>query len=182
MINLTWNHGVFSFPISIALETAQAEATVIGLLQSYDQFQIKHQIFGLSVGQAIDRFNPVRRVQGNLTAQTQPLPTPESQPQLKIWHIPQVPMPAFEWHVANLLEAKQLLQVLAEYDQWLEREGLKPDYSNAAGLLYWEPTSEEWLDWTNDWDLSIDEIPTDVLQSQSYAEIFRDYNNLRLVS
>ena len=73
---------------------------------------------------------------------------PDQSPQegdLRIWWIPQIPMKPFEWPVADLTQAKLLLDVLAEYDLFQYENKIKPDYYNTGGLQVFEDS--EWLDW-----------------------------------
>lgn len=65
--------------------------------------------------------------------------------QLKVWWIPQVPGKAFNVNVATLVEAKLLLNALAEYDLFQLKENIKPDYANAGGLAVF--ADGEWGDW-----------------------------------
>lgn len=53
----------------------------------------------------------------------------------KVWHIPQVPMPAFEVPCETLAEAIKIRDVLDEYDLFEFENRVKPDYSNAAGIM-----------------------------------------------
>ncbi len=64
---------------------------------------------------------------------------------LRVWHIPQVPMPAFYFKVKNINEAKLVLNVLADYDIFQVVRKVKPDYSNAQGLEEFD--GKEWCDW-----------------------------------
>ncbi len=66
---------------------------------------------------------------------------------LRIWWIPQVPMPAFRKEVATLLEAKLLLVTLAQYDIFQLAYNIKPDYCNAGGLEMYDEDDHEWYDW-----------------------------------
>ena len=53
---------------------------------------------------------------------------------LRVWHIPQVPMNSFKVEVENVKEAIKILNVLADYDIFQFKNKVKPDYSNASGL------------------------------------------------
>jgi len=75
---------------------------------------------------------------------------------LKVWWIPQVPMKAFEAPVKNIGEAKLLLRVLAEYDLFQYKNKVKPDYSNAGGLMVFE--NGDWVEWEGVDGESIDDI------------------------
>jgi hypothetical protein len=66
---------------------------------------------------------------------------------LRVYWIPQVPGEAFYVDVANLVEAKLLLDTLANYDIFQFDNRIKGDYCNAGGLEVWE--DEEWCEW---WD------------------------------
>lgn len=66
---------------------------------------------------------------------------------LRVWHIPQVPMKAFHVRVKNIREAKLVLDTLAFYDLFQYHNKIKPDYSNAAGLeVFHKGEWEEWDD------------------------------------
>lgn len=89
---------------------------------------------------------------------------------LRVWHIPQVPMKPFHVAVESPKEAKKILDVLANYDIFQYENEVKPDYCNAAGLeIYEESGSEEgtapgWVEWEcpetfvtiDDWDSHTD--------------------------
>jgi len=65
---------------------------------------------------------------------------------LKVWWIPQVPMEkAFEVKVANIVEAKLLLEALGYYDLYQLENNIKPDFANAGGVNVWDGT--EWIDY-----------------------------------
>lgn len=68
---------------------------------------------------------------------------------LRIWWIPQIPGKSFEVEVANLVEAKLLLDVLARYDNFQFQHNIKPDYSNAGGVQEKDP-NDGWVDWYPD--------------------------------
>jgi hypothetical protein len=69
---------------------------------------------------------------------------------LKLWWIPQIPMKAFEVEIASLEEGVKLLEVLANYDLFQFENNVKPDYSNAGGIVMFEAESGEWVDWYDD--------------------------------
>lgn len=68
--------------------------------------------------------------------------------QLRVWHIPQVPMKAFRVPVKNIQEAKKVLDILANYDIFQFENNIKPDYSNVGGLEEFD--GEEWQEWEDD--------------------------------
>jgi len=53
---------------------------------------------------------------------------------LRVWWIPQVPMPAFEVPVESRSQGWWLVEVLARYDEFQFVHNVKPDYSNAGGV------------------------------------------------
>lgn len=57
--------------------------------------------------------------------------------QYKVWHIPQIPGKAFQVELEDLEEAKRLVTVLALYDLFQYDNNIKPDYSNASGIMEW---------------------------------------------
>jgi hypothetical protein len=74
-------------------------------------------------------------------------PTKPKHGDLRVWWIPQVPMKAFTFDVASLLEAKVLLEALAEYDGFQFENNIKPDYANAGGLSVFIGSEDDWCDW-----------------------------------
>jgi hypothetical protein len=85
--------------------------------------------------------------------------------EMKILHIPQIPMTAFDVPVQTLIEAKLLLDVLAEYDLFQFRQRVKPDYSNASFLVVFDTTYTQdgenpegsWVDWYDEEGNDIDQ-------------------------
>lgn len=69
---------------------------------------------------------------------------------LRVWWIPQIPMKAFAVDVQNFVEAKLLLDTLADYDLFQFKNRVKPDYANVGGLTEWDDADEEYLDWHPD--------------------------------
>ena len=57
---------------------------------------------------------------------------------LRVWHIPQMPMKPFHVEVATVDEAKKILNTLWDYDTFQFENKVKPDYSNASGLEVFE--------------------------------------------
>jgi hypothetical protein len=64
---------------------------------------------------------------------------------LKVWWIPQVPMKPFEVDVSSVEEGVKIMEVLAKYDLFQYQNDVKPDYSNAGGIMMIE--DGEWTDW-----------------------------------
>lgn len=67
---------------------------------------------------------------------------------LKVWWVPQVPMEAFEVEVESVEQAVFLMDALGKYDLFQFEHRVKPDYSNAGGLVMFE--NGEWVDWFDD--------------------------------
>lgn len=55
----------------------------------------------------------------------------------RLWHIPQIPMKAFTRDFDDLAEAQRALDMLADYDLFQYENRVKPDYSNAGGVMRW---------------------------------------------
>ncbi len=80
---------------------------------------------------------------------------------LRVWWIPQVPMEPFKVDVQNLVEARLMIDALADYDSFQYNNNIKPDYCNVGGLEEFD--GEEWLEWEDDdgnniKDYSLEEI------------------------
>ena len=61
----------------------------------------------------------------------------------RVWHVPQVPGPAFYYEVPDLKTAKILTEALGLYDLFQYENRIKPDYANAGGIEVWE--DGEWF-------------------------------------
>jgi len=78
---------------------------------------------------------------------------------LRIWHIPQVPSNnPFKVEVKNADEAAKILSVLWDYDNYQFKNNIKPDYSNASGLEYWDEEAQEWQEYYDEDGNDIDAI------------------------
>jgi hypothetical protein len=75
---------------------------------------------------------------------------------LRVWWIPQVPMRPFHVEVADIKEAKKMLDVLARYDAFQLENNIKPDYCNTGGLECFE--DGEWCNWYSEDGYGIDEV------------------------
>lgn len=90
---------------------------------------------------------------------------------LRIWHIPQVPCPAFRVEIPlaedtkMVEEAIRLLQVLSSYDLFQYENKIKPDYANAQGLEFLD-SDGTWCEWHDEEDRDI----SDVLRELRYAQ------------
>lgn len=76
--------------------------------------------------------------------------------QLRVWHIPQVPMKPFYVSVASVNEAILILTTLWDYDAFQYENKVKPDYCNASGLEVFE--DGEWCDWCDEDGNDIDDV------------------------
>jgi hypothetical protein len=92
---------------------------------------------------------------------------------LQVWWIPQVPGKPFTVSVANLIEARLLLDALAEYDLFQLDNNIKPDYANAGGLTVFDEKDKtagpdgSWVDWSDDDGDGIDAYELDDLRKKS---------------
>jgi len=72
---------------------------------------------------------------------------------LRVWWIPQVPMQPFYVDVDTVRMGVKIMDVLGRYDDFQFRKHIKPDYSNAGGLIVWDEeldpdeNGEKWTDW-----------------------------------
>ena len=64
----------------------------------------------------------------------------------KVWHVPQIPMKAFEVPVESAQQGFWLLDVLRDYDLFQYEQKIKLDYANESGLMRWSDEEQEWLD------------------------------------
>ena len=68
---------------------------------------------------------------------------------LRVWWIPQIPMSSFYVDVSTIEEGVKIMDVLADYDAFQLENNVKPDYSNAGGLVQLDD-DDEWLGWCDD--------------------------------
>jgi Superinfection exclusion gene product 17 len=91
--------------------------------------------------------------------------------QLKVWWIPQIPGRKFEYLIETLVEAKTVLNTLAEYDMFLLQHGHRVDYSNAGGLMVFDEDDTNdgplgsWVDWYSEDGTEFDDIGLSELRS-----------------
>lgn len=103
------------------------------------------------------------------TTEVKPDPEPGD---LRVWHVPQIPCPAFRVPVATVAEGRKLLDVLADYDAFQLAERIKPDYSNVNGIERYEDDGAGTLDWFDVDDDELDEVaqkPTPAEAAQASA-------------
>lgn len=72
---------------------------------------------------------------------------------LRVWWIPQVPMPPFHVPVTSIADAARIMDLLARYDAFEFEQSVKGDYANVGGVERWcedngdgEPGWESWYD------------------------------------
>ena len=76
--------------------------------------------------------------------------------ELRVWWVPQIPMNSFYVKVESIKDAKRIMNILAQYDDFEFKNKVKPDYSNVGGLQIFDGI--EWVDWESDEGESIDEV------------------------
>jgi hypothetical protein len=70
----------------------------------------------------------------------------EMKPQLRVFHIPQVPMEAFTVPVESVEQGVHIMDVLANYDLFQLNHNIKPDYCNMNCLQILDEDGL-WCDW-----------------------------------
>ena len=85
---------------------------------------------------------------------------------LRIWWIPQIPGRPFCVDVKDIEQAIFLHDVLASYDDFQYKHGIKPDYSNAGGLEVFDADGDwsEWYDEEDDMDIN------DIMRERWYGD------------
>lgn len=76
---------------------------------------------------------------------------------LRVSHFPQIPCKAFIVEVSSLEEAKNISDVLANYDLFQFENRIKPDYSNATVVEEFDKVEQEWISWSDE-ETGIDDI------------------------
>lgn len=70
----------------------------------------------------------------------------ENATRFKIFYIPQVPMPAFEREYEDFETAKEVLNAIINFSIFEFDNNVKPDYSDVAGISFWEEAEQDWED------------------------------------
>ena len=75
----------------------------------------------------------------------------------KVWYIPQVPMKSFDVEVENVEQAVKLYETIVKFSIFEFKNRIKPDYSDAGWIQYYNEEIEDWedlegLDWYEDWE------------------------------
>ena len=80
----------------------------------------------------------------------------------RIWHVPQIPArndaDFFRKEVKSVNEAILILNLLWDYDNFQFERKIKPDFSNASGLEYWDEEFEQWLEYEDEFGNDIANI------------------------
>jgi hypothetical protein len=63
---------------------------------------------------------------------------------VKVWYIPQVPMPPFEVEVADVATGRIVLDALVDFSLFEFENRVKPDYADMGGIS--ELVDGEWCD------------------------------------
>lgn len=72
----------------------------------------------------------------------------DDQVRIKVWWIPQIPGVPYERMAPSFSVAKEIYEVLAEYDAFQFEHKIKGDYANTGGISICHPalTSNDWYD------------------------------------
>lgn len=71
----------------------------------------------------------------------------ENATRFKIFYIPQFPMPAFEREYEDFETAKEVLNAIINFSIFEYDNNVKPDYSDVAGISYWDDEADEGYEW-----------------------------------
>lgn len=74
------------------------------------------------------------------------------------YYIPQVPMKAFEFETDDLVLAQTVLEQIVSFSIYEFENNVKPDYSDAAGIVRWEEDGEGGHAWFELEDYEQEEI------------------------
>lgn len=76
---------------------------------------------------------------------------------LRVCHFPQIPCEPFIVEVENLKQAKEICNVLANYDLFQFENKIKPDYCNTTVVEIFDDKEQEWVSWYDE-ETGIDDI------------------------
>ena len=65
----------------------------------------------------------------------------------KVWYVPQVSMKAFEVECETAEQAQEALDLITNFSNFEFENNVKPDYSDAGGVVEWDETEQEWCDY-----------------------------------
>lgn len=75
----------------------------------------------------------------------------------RVCHFPMVPGESFNVEVQSVEEAKKVMDILADYDLFLEEQRIRGDYSNVSVLEEYSEEEQEWISWMDD-ETGIDDV------------------------
>lgn len=76
---------------------------------------------------------------------------------LRVCHFPQIPCEPFIVEVEDLKQAKEICNVLANYDLFQFENKIKPDYCNTTVVEIFDDKEQEWVSWYDE-ETGIDDI------------------------
>lgn len=76
---------------------------------------------------------------------------------LRVCHFPMIPGESFDVEVKSIEEAKKVMDILGDYDLFLEEQRIRGDYSNASFLEEYSEEEQDWVSWMDD-DTGIDNV------------------------
>lgn len=76
---------------------------------------------------------------------------------LRVCHFPQIPCEPFIVEVEDLKQAKEICNVLADYDLFQFDNKIKPDYYNTTVVEIFDDEEQEWASWYDE-ETGIDDI------------------------
>lgn len=100
---------------------------------------------------------------------------------IRVWHVPQMPMPAFYVEVDSVTQGVQMMDTLANYDAFQFDHNIKPDYCNVNGLQVFDETltdqdlldmelTDRWVDWFHETDDGYWDNPRQYLEEKGGEE------------
>lgn len=75
----------------------------------------------------------------------------------RVCHIPMIPGESFDVEVKSIEEAKKVMDILGDYDLFLEEQRIRGDYSNVTFLEEYSEEEQDWVSWIDD-DTGIDDV------------------------
>jgi len=76
---------------------------------------------------------------------------------LRVCHFPMIPGESFNVEVKSIEEAKKVMDVLGNYDLFLEEQRIRGDYSNVSFLEGYSEEEQDWVTWMDD-ETGIDDV------------------------
>lgn len=68
-----------------------------------------------------------------------------------------IPGESFNVEVKSIEEAKKVMDILGDYDLFLEEQRIRGDYSNVSFLEEYSEEEQDWIAWMDD-DTGIDDV------------------------